>query len=117
VNEHAQFHRICQAPGDCLNLAQGRNRFCATHLKRQQRDQPLETPVKKRPQSPRELLSEAAIAYADVDASDELAYERAWERLRYAARTYCGLGRTGTPRGRRRRPIDVPGASPPPSAG
>lgn len=114
MSAHGQMHRMCEV-SECIEIAQGRNKLCSAHLKRRQRGQSLDPVVKKRPATQRELLSEAALAYAEASDSDEVEYERAWERLRYAARAYCGLAQQRIPRGRRRRVVPgmFPGASPP----
>ncbi len=77
--------------GDCGEPA-ARAGLCWGHLKRRQEGRTVEgalSATRSPTVSPREVLREAAIAYADVDSSDDDEYYRVDQRLRKAAESYA----------------------------
>lgn len=76
--------------GDCVNEAQ-RDGLCWAHLKQRERDGRLRE-VKTKPESPRDRLREAALAYADAADYDEDAFKRADDNLRKSAIAYARHG-------------------------
>lgn len=76
--------RMCAAD-ECLRPAVGRQRYCMAHDQRQTRGQKLSTPIAERYESPFQRLVAAAIALADADSEDDVAFNRALDRLRKAS--------------------------------
>jgi hypothetical protein len=74
----------CTAPGCDDSTRQGRA-YCDFHRRRLDRGKPLTAPKKVR-LNPRERLHEAALAWADADAENEAAYQKAATELLKAAR-------------------------------
>lgn len=73
---------------DCLNLAR-KGGYCWAHIKRRLRQRPvLGEAVAHKHQTPRQLLAEAALAYADADTTTDITFRLAWDRLRKAALRY-----------------------------
>ncbi len=73
-------HEDC-AVDDCPRPAK-RNGYCYSHSKRGQRGMPVHVPIPQRPTKPFDRAVEAALAYAEADADDEVAYRRARDNLR-----------------------------------
>lgn len=68
--------------------------LCCGHRKRKTREQAVSVslgPARRGPdlREPWEVLTEAALAYADADVGDDAAFTSARKKLAYAARVYC----------------------------
>lgn len=88
---------------DCLNLAK-KGGYCWAHLKRRHRQRPiLGQAVRHKHETPQQLLTKAAIAYADADTSDDVTFQRLWDRLRKAAVRYAKREKHPNQHSRRRR--------------
>lgn len=101
--------------------------LCSGHLKRLQRKRPLSSPLRPYGLGAEGVLREAALAFADLhldlhpgvvmdegtpkaklvkatreylEASDDEAHERAWARLRVAAKRYAREAKPGRPQRR-----------------
>lgn len=73
---------------ECPNLSR-RTGLCWGHVKQQQRGQPL-TPLRTgRIASNWNRLAEAALAYGEVDSTDDLNWNRGRDNLRKAALAYA----------------------------
>ena len=75
----------CSVDG-CVN-APARGGMCWSHVKRRQRRRPLGE-LRERGRGPKAVLMEAIFGLMETDASDRAAWERAWARVRMAARRY-----------------------------
>lgn len=81
---------------ECTELAAPRKGgYCWTHAKWKRLGKDMSKPVDShharagaRRKTRLEILAEAAIAYADADVSDDIAFERARDNLRKAAERY-----------------------------
>lgn len=62
--------------------------MCWGHHKRLQRGQSVDAPLPERGQDPLRVFREAIAHFTEVDPMDTEAYERAWHRVRVAARRY-----------------------------
>jgi len=74
-------------------LASGRSAggLCAAHRKRKQQGRPLEPPLHDgvgRLLTPRQALVAAGLGLGDIDSTDDQEFDRAVERLAYAALQY-----------------------------
>lgn len=78
----------------CPNGKRPGDRLCSAHRKRLQRGTAMDTELKGYGLPPKDMLLRAAIHLADVSASDDAGWEKAWHRLRVAARRYAGRGET-----------------------
>lgn len=72
---------LCTVDG-CLNAEQ-KGGLCHGHIKRRQRGDAL-TPLKQRPATTWERITEAALAYANADSMDDREFRRASDNLRTA---------------------------------
>ena len=74
--------RYCTV-GDCMRLAESGG-LCSAHRKRKQRGVQLGLPMVEKFCSTWDRLHAAAIDLAEADSEDDIAYQRAEDRLRKA---------------------------------
>ena len=90
MQAHETYCEVCGRPGD-----RGRH-LCSAHQKRRaDGDTTPVGPARGGPagarlhESPLHRLLEAALAYADADSEDDVAFQRAKDNLRKAAKAYA----------------------------
>lgn len=80
------FTAFCSV-SECVNAARKAG-LCWGHFKRRQRGQSANGELRPSVMTPDQVLTEAALAYAEADVADDGAFQRAWDRLRKAAAIY-----------------------------
>lgn len=77
-----------------------RGTMCWGHQWRARNGLPLEEPLAPRNQTPLEVFREALAKYVEADPFDKAAHEKAWHRLRVAARRWVLAPKPTDPRRR-----------------
>lgn len=87
----------CSVEG-CTHAAAPRRQWCWGHYWRYRRGRNIDAPLAPRRQTPLQVFREAVARYTEVDPFDEEGHEKAWHRVRVAARRWALAPKPTDPR-------------------